>query len=69
MRRLTVWDHVRRFLKLDDLFICKARSIVHDLHRIGRLANGTRASGGLSDLATVNVHFDGMIANGAAEEG
>jgi hypothetical protein len=33
-----------------------------------RVANRTRTFGRLGDLATVNVNFDGMVADGTSEE-
>jgi hypothetical protein len=69
MWRLTIRHVIWGFLQLDDLLVGEAGTVMDDLHRIGRIADGTRALGGLGDLATVNVHPDTMIAHRAAEEG
>jgi hypothetical protein len=55
-------------LQFNNLFVCKARSVVHDLHGVGRLASVAWALGGLSDLATININADTMIAYSTAEE-
>jgi hypothetical protein len=65
---LAIRNHIGRFLELDNLLVSKARSVVYNLHGVGRLADGTRASCGFGDLATVYVHFDGMITHRTAEE-
>ena len=69
VRRLSIWHCIRSLLKLDYLLVRKSRSIVHNLHAVGSAANFTRTSGWLSDLATVDVDFQCMMAHRAAEEG
>jgi hypothetical protein len=59
---LTVWNIVGCLLELDDLLVSKAGAVVDNLHRVGRLANSTRALCRFGDLATVNVDPDGMVA-------
>jgi hypothetical protein len=56
-------------LQFDDLLVGEGRTVVHDLHRVGRFANPTRADGRLRDLATVNINFDSVVTDLAAEEG
>jgi hypothetical protein len=56
-------------LQLDDLLVHEARPVMNNLHRIRRVANWTRAFCRLGDLATVDIDFDGMIADLASEEG
>jgi hypothetical protein len=42
---------------------------VNDLHRVWGLAHSARAPGGLGNLATVDIHSNCVLANGAFEEG
>jgi hypothetical protein len=55
-------------LQLNDLLVHETRPVVDDLHRVRRVANWTRAFCWLGNLATVNIDFDGMIADLASEE-
>jgi hypothetical protein len=60
---LTIGHIVGCLLQLDHLLVGEARSIVHDLHGVGRIAHWTWALGRLSDLATVNVDPDSVVAH------
>lgn len=66
---LAVRNVVGRFLQFNDLFVRKARSVVYNLHGVGRFAGVAWALCGLGDLATINIDADAMIANSTAEEG
>jgi hypothetical protein len=68
MWRLAIWHIVWCLLQLDDLLVSEAGAVVNDLHRVGRLADRTRAFGGLGDLATVDIHAYSMLTNGALEK-
>jgi hypothetical protein len=69
MRCLTCRYRVRSLLKLNDLFVHEAGTVVYNLHRVLRLADRTRAFGRFGDLPAVNIHLNRMIADLASEEG
>jgi hypothetical protein len=68
MWRLTIRHIVWCLLQLDYLFVGKARAVMDDLHRVGRLADRTWALGRFGDLATVNVDANCVLTYGAFEE-
>lgn len=63
VRRLAVWNIIGCFLELDDLLVREPRSVVHDLHRVCRLARFSRALSWLCDFAAVDLCDDGVVAH------
>lgn len=56
MRSLAIRHVVGSFLQFDDLLVCKAGPVVHDLHRIGASTGCSGTMGGLVDFAAVDLY-------------
>ena len=69
MRCLAIRHAVWSFLELDYLLVRKTGTVVDDLHRVCRRAHRSWACCWLSDLATINIDFDGVITDCTTEEG
>jgi hypothetical protein len=69
MRRLTIWDNIRRLLQPNDLTIAELAAIVDKRHASLQIAHLSRAAIGFCNLTAVNLDSLGMRACKAAEEG